>query len=241
MTVTAAALRELHRMHRQITDLRGRLERGPRQLRAAQADQEQIEESSGECKEMLTRTRILADDKQLQLREREDRVQDLQAKLNSCGSNREYQVLVERIAADEQANSVLSDEILEALEKIDEQTARLEELVKDRDKRAEDFVNLRARVEKERLNLESELERINRDLAQAEDKLPADFKADYQRIARARGEDTLAQVDGQTCSGCYQVLTTNTINALMLSRPVFCNSCGALLYFAEDRAPDSGL
>jgi hypothetical protein len=78
---------------------------------------------------------------------------------------------------------------------------------------------------------------VTEELTQAERCLPADFKIDYDRISRARGEDALAQVEGETCGGCYQMLTAQTINDLLLSRPVFCKSCGALLYLPEDREP----
>ena len=47
----------------------------------------------------------------------------LKAKLNAAASNREYQALKDQIAADQMAGSVLADEILEALEKIDELAA----------------------------------------------------------------------------------------------------------------------
>src|SRR5438045_699449 len=36
MSFTAAALRELHRIHRQLADLRERLDRGPKQIKARQ-------------------------------------------------------------------------------------------------------------------------------------------------------------------------------------------------------------
>ena len=37
MTFSAASLRELHRIHRQLSDLRERLDRGPKQIKARQA------------------------------------------------------------------------------------------------------------------------------------------------------------------------------------------------------------
>ena len=43
MSVTASALRELHRIHRQITDLRSQLERGPKQVQAGEALLQRLE------------------------------------------------------------------------------------------------------------------------------------------------------------------------------------------------------
>ena len=50
---------------------------------------------------------------------------------------------------------------------------------------------------------------------------------------------TLAQVEGEVCGHCYQKLTAQTMNELYLSRPMFCKSCGCLLYLPEDRSPRS--
>jgi predicted nucleic acid-binding Zn-ribbon protein len=47
----------------------------------------------------------------------------------------------------------------------------------------------------------------------------------------------MAQVEGESCGGCYQNLTTNMINDLLMSRVVFCKVCGRLLYLPEDRSP----
>ncbi len=239
MSVSANALRELHRIHRQITDLRGRLERGPRQLKAARGHLEHVQAQHQAQKDSLKQTRMSADDKQLQLRQREDRIKDLQGKLNACNSNREYQTLKEQIAADEQANSVLSDEILEALEKIDLQQEAV--LVSEQEcvQQAAKVQDLDATVKQQQAELKSELQRVTAELHQVESTLPAEIKTDYERIARVRGEDVLAQVDGETCSGCYQVLTPQTLNVLMMGRPVFCSSCGALLYMPEDTTPGS--
>ena len=113
MAITADALRRLHRIHRQLGDLKDRLSRGPKLIKASEGNLAKVEGEYDEKKETLTRAKVACDEKQLQLKQREDRIKDLQAKLNTASSNREYQALKEQIAADEQANSVLSDEILE--------------------------------------------------------------------------------------------------------------------------------
>ncbi len=239
MSVTASALREVHRIHRQITDLRGRLQHGPRLVRASAAHLQTVDTKFAADKETLQQTRMSADEKQLQLRQREDRIKDLQRKLNTCASNREYQTLTEQIAADNQANSVLSDEILEALERIDEQQALVSKEDEEREKVIADLEALRTRIDAEQTQLSAELERVTQLLHEAESSLPSEIKADYLRIARTRGEDTLAQVDGETCSGCFQMLSPQTMNILMLGRALFCSHCGALLYLPEDTTLDS--
>jgi predicted nucleic acid-binding Zn-ribbon protein len=71
-------------------------------------------------------------------------------------------------------------------------------------------------------------------LANAETALPDTFKQEYQRITRVRGEQAMAQVDGEVCGGCYQMLTPQMMNELYMMKPLFCKSCGCLLYLSED-------
>ena len=116
MTFTAASLRELHRIHRQLSDLRERLERGPKQIKARQANAAAAEEKLAKTHADSKAARVAVDQKQLLLRSGEAKIFDLKNKLNACHTNREYQALRDQILADEMANSVLSDEILEAME-----------------------------------------------------------------------------------------------------------------------------
>ncbi len=234
MAVTASVLRELHRIHKQLADLNGRLGQGPRLLRTAQTLVDRCTADCESASEELTRAKVASDAKLLQLKEREARIESLNGKLNAAASNREFQTLKEQIAADEQANSVLSDEILEALEHIDElteagrrDTDALKVAQAELDKTSES-------VKQTQAGLTSERDRVQAELDKAESGLPADFRADYDRIAEARGEDALAESDGSNCGACFTRLTPNSLAELHMQLPVFCNSCGALLYLGED-------
>jgi predicted nucleic acid-binding Zn-ribbon protein len=234
MTISGNALRQLHRIHRQLTDLRERLARGPKQVAAGEANAKRAETAVEEAKSAYRHARVQSDDKQLQLKSREGRLKDLQIKLNEAKNNKEYQALKEQIAADTQANSVLSDEILESLEQLDELTATIAKAEQDFAKAKEEAAKTRARVNDQQQNLETELARVLTELTEAEKNLPIDIKTEYQRITKARGEDAMAQVEGECCGGCFQMITANMEADLRLEKAVFCKSCGCLLYLAED-------
>jgi predicted nucleic acid-binding Zn-ribbon protein len=234
-SVSAEGLRELHRIHKQLTDLRGRVERGPKQIQAGEAGVRLQEQDMKQAKENYTKARVNADEKQLQLRQREARIADLKGKLNACSTNREYQALKEQIAADEQANRVLEDEILEALEQLDVLQRNVGDSELSLKKIKAELEKCRQRVAGEQSGLEAELARVTQSLRDAEARLPADFRAEYERIARVKGENALAQVEGDVCGGCYQILTAQMINELRMERPLWCKSCGCLLYLPERR------
>ncbi len=234
-TITAEVLRELHRVHRQLADLNDRVRRGPRQVLAGQNAVARCDEELATLKDEWKTMRVQSDDQQLQLKQREAKIADLNRKLNECKTNTEFKMLKDQIAAEHKANEVLEDEILDKLERLD--------TLKDAIKRAEaqvakahqELQKTQQRVDQEQATLQSEIERVNGALQQAEAGLPADFKAEYQRLVRGHGPDGLAPVDGETCGSCHTVLTPQTMNELYMSKIVFCKSCGCVLYLAEDR------
>ena len=120
MSITAAALRELHRIHQQLADLRDRSSAGRSRFGPAKPTSPSSKPSWPKPASRPSKRKWRVDRKQLDLKSGEQKVVDLRVKLNACNSNREYQALLEQIAAAEMAGSVLSDEILEGLEKIDQ-------------------------------------------------------------------------------------------------------------------------
>lgn len=240
MSVTAEALRQLHRIHHQLTDLRDRLARGPKQVAAAQQSVRTLQSEAEQLREAARKLRVQADQKQLQLAERENRIEELKRKLNTAASNREYQALREQIAADKQANSVLADEILDALGRLDEMDEKIRVAEARLAKVREDAAALEQRVSDESQSLRQQLERVQEELKRAEDALPAEFRADYRRMTKARGEHALAAVENGSCGECYQVLSTQTMNELFLSKLVFCKSCGCVLYMPEKTTVGEG-
>jgi predicted nucleic acid-binding Zn-ribbon protein len=233
MPTLTETLRTLHRIHRQHSDLRDRLARGPRQIQVAETSVKKCETDLAAAKDAYKQAKMASDEKQLQLKHREAKLVDVQAKLNMAQSNKEYQLLKDQMAADKQANSVLADEILEALERLDQLQAAVKTADANLIKTKDDASKVRLRICEQQQGLESELARVSAELKAAEDQLEGDFKENYQRLARSMGEDSLAPVENDCCGGCSQTLTVQVISLLRLDKPVFCKSCGRLLYIPE--------
>jgi predicted nucleic acid-binding Zn-ribbon protein len=235
MAVTAAAVRELHRIHRQLADLQERFERGAKQTKARETNLTRLAEELAKRQADSKAAKIRADQKQLQLKSSEDKIVNLQTKLNACATNREYQALKDQIAADKMACSVLSDEILEALEKIDEHQRLVAEAQKQiADAKLELTKQQQAAAAAAEL-IEGDLTRLRKELTIAEEALPSDLRQDYDRVIAAKGEDAMAPAEGDYCGGCHRQLTPNILSDLHMNRAVFCKNCGRLIYRTEDR------
>jgi len=239
MTVTAAALRELHRIHRQLADLTERKERGPKQIRAREANLTRLGEELTRLQGEHKAARMRSDQKQLLLKSGEDKIEGLKAKLNAAASNREYQALKDQIAADQMAGSVLADEILEAMEKIDELAGVLAEQQQKIAAAKEELGKAEQAVRDQAGILDTDLKRLQAELRQAESALPGDFREQYQRVVNSKQDDAMAEVQGEFCGGCHQQLTPNNMAELSMALAIFCRNCGRLIYLPEDRTPKS--
>ena len=240
MSLTASSLRDLHRIHQQQADLNDRLAAGPIRVNAAEAAVQQLQTTFDGVKDNYTQARVHTDGQQLQLQEREQRISDTRGKLNTCSTNKEFQTLKDLIETDVEENDLLADKILEMLEDLDEHESNVNASQEDLNKASHELEKIRTVVEAAQTGLESDLQRIQTELEKAEASLPGDLRTDYRRIAAAMGEDALASVDDDVCGGCYQTLTPQTINELLMSKPVFCKSCGRLLYMAGDSDSPTG-
>ena len=232
-TVSAEALRELHRLHGQLSDLRGRLDRGPKTVAAHRASVAKLEADLQAARDQVQQTRKAADSKQLDVKSQEQRIQGWETQLNAAKSNKEYQTLQEQIAAGRMAASVLEDETLEWLGRIDEHTAEVGEAERHLEAGRAELAKVEARIAETAQTLRAEVQRLEADLAQAERSLPGDFKSDYRRVVEARGPDGLAPCEDGVCQGCGQKITLQMQTDLIGSKPVFCKSCGVLLYLPE--------
>ena len=233
-TVDARLLRTIHRVLRQQTDLNGRIARGPAKVKVAKNAESAFQTSLQEASVLLKDARMSADRKQLQLQDREARIEGLETKRNACESNREYQVFNDQIQADEQANSVQSDEIFEILEKIDDLESTVKTAESNLEKGKTETEKVIKTVQLQLDNLQNDLNIVHSELADAESRLPMDIRQEYQRLVAALGEEALASVEDNSCGHCYTNVTTQLISELMMKRVTFCKSCGSLLYLSEN-------
>jgi len=235
MSAVIEILRRLHRILNQQADIRSQLERGPRMVKISQTHYKTAIADEHTHRELIKKTRMDADRNQLQLREREAKIFNVEGKMNMCKTDREYQALKDQIAADTQANAVLSDEILELLEQVDvlvAQTPGFELRCRQNKAEAE---KLATTTESRQVSLEADLARITEDLVATEARLEGDLAGQYRRLVILRKEDALAVLEGKSCSSCNTSLSPRTLDRLHMNEPILCTSCGCLLYPPEPR------
>lgn len=220
----------LHDLHQKLQAVQDELEKGPRLIKAKESVLAKKQAELEQAKAKHTDQRKLADQKNLQLKTNENKLADLNVKLNMASTNREFDILKGQIAADKMANSVLEDEILDCMEQVDALKAKITEAEKVVAEAKDDVRKMSEQVAAAEAGLKERAEKLRLAVAEAETVIPADHMAMYRRLVGAHGADALAAVENNVCTSCNVSLSPQQGVELRSGKFVFCISCGRLIY-----------
>jgi len=228
-----ALLETLHRIHRQLADLHSRRDRAPRRITAAEGRIRRQEQHLEEKRDKEKGMRQATDKKHLDLKTGENKIMELDQKLNETRDNVIFQSLKDQIATQRVTNSILDDEILEAWEDIEAFHEQVEQAEKDVEGAKQDADKVRQEVAEELPIIDGDIDRLDTELKECESQLPHDIRDVYLRVVREKKDDALAEVHGEVCSGCHHKILINIVANLRLGILAACPTCGRLLYFVE--------
>lgn len=233
MSPTCAGMKQLHDLRLKLREISDQLERGPRQIAARKLIIEKKKEELEVQRAKLKQMKVAAEQKNGQLKASEGRLYDLNGKLNIAANNREYEALRSQIAADTMAKSVLEDEILECLEKVDAAQIDLKKVELEFANIEADLQKLITEVQAKEAGLKESAAALQSQVSEAEQILPPEVTTQYRRLVQAYGANALAPVVNKSCSECYVSVTAQVYLELRSGKVRFC-TCGRLMYVAED-------
>ncbi len=230
MSTTQSGLKQLHDLHIELREVEGELELGPRQIAARKQAIEKKQADLEARRQKLKQVKMAADQKNLQLKTNEAKIAELRTKQNTVTSNKEYDIYRGQIDADTMANSVLEDEIIEALEAVDRTQIELKQFEQEVAAVETDLKKLAQQIEQKIPGLKERSGSLKAQVAEAEKFLPDEVADKYRRLVQVHGADALASVENKSCSNCFLSLTQQMIVELKSGKLLFCKSCGRLLY-----------
>ncbi|MDO4586415.1 MAG: hypothetical protein Q4C95_03870 [Planctomycetia bacterium] len=228
-------MERLHRIHRQLNELKFRLDKGSKVISFQKATRKKLSEKLNELKEDHCEFLLDVKEKEMLLKSGEDNVKRRRSQLEAAKNNKEYQSLKEQIETDEATNNRLTDDVLEAMGIVEESATKIkqaEEEIAEIDRKIEslqnDFNNNQPKIESDIVTLTSKL-------AASENELPRDFRGIYARLKNnLGGEEALAPItDGFYCGHCNRQVPTPFIADICNGKPIICQACGRLLYTPE--------
>ncbi len=174
------------------------------------------------------------DRKELDLKTDEGEISKYNVQLNSIKTNKEYTALCSEIGSKKADMSILEDDILSTmsrLESVNEEYNKLQEDLRCED---ESLKDLTKSVDADVKETNIEIEKTQNDQKKYIDALDEYSLNHYNRLSNIKGGKAIVAVVDNMCGGCSMKITAQTLNVLMGGKElVFCQSCSRILYLEE--------
>lgn len=210
----------------------------PEELEKARVVCEDFEGRLAESKEQLKRLQLEQKEKEIELQDKEGQIAKLQLQLNQVKKNEEYTALQNEIKSTRADNSIIEEEILGIMDKVDKGKEDIEEKKKELEEQKQE-------VEKKKREVETELKRIEAELSQlAEKKNQVASNIDkntlhvYENImANKQAALAVVPIKDTACQGCFMNVRPQLINEARLNEKlVICENCSRIMYIDEATA-----
>jgi uncharacterized protein len=230
MAATADLIRELHRLHRHIRDLKTEIDNAPKMLKTQQGKLTRAETSLHDVQDAIKHLKVKAHEQEVTLKATHQLIAKHEKQRNEAGDKKQYDALQTEITQERKNCATLEDEILTLMGQIEEKTTGIPALDKAVQQAKSDVANFEKNSQERVARLTIDLQDAQAKLAEAEKNIPADLRTNYDRLVQAHGADALAAVKDKTCTSCYKTITLQQQRDLEGGSLVVCKSCGRALY-----------
>jgi len=182
-------------------------------------------------KKNFIRLNSLRKEKESLLDLKERKINKHSNELNIVKSNDAYKALLLEIEKTKEYKSVLEDEILDLMDKIDKEYNAIK-LGKD------EFKKFEQKTKKEIDELESSVKKLEEEVSKIEEerekqklKVSKPILVKYERLREGHSGQGICLIDGESCGGCGILLRPQLINqAQKYHELVFCDNCSRILF-----------
>ncbi|MCL2389662.1 MAG: C4-type zinc ribbon domain-containing protein [Elusimicrobia bacterium] len=214
-----------------IERLKTRLIEIPSEITVKKESLAQITAETEEKKKEFVNLNGLKKEKEAVLDAKEKLVAKHSVDLNSVKSNDAYKAMLLEIEKAKADSSVIEDEILHLMERIDVEA----ENIKTYDASLKDAVqNINSQIsalEAESKTIESDINALETVRVEASKKVDSNLLGQYERIREGRNGQGMSAIDGESCGACGMVLRPQLINqTLKFTEIVTCDNCSRILY-----------
>lgn len=245
MNDAIAGLIRLQELDKELETLRqGVSKTGPRRAEIA-ARRAKTLTAQEQSKKSLVDAQLNRKNLELEIDAKDQAVRKHSGELNSVKSNDAYKALVSEIEAAKKEKTLLEDQVLVLMEKIEtlQKEAKASEADAQKTRGELDGLDRALDAEEAELKAQADTKKTERDAFFAG--LPGDARSRYEAIQRGRpGFVAVVPINAMVCGGCRTGLTPNLVNQVMKGKEIMtCESCSRILYIvpkpAEPASPNS--
>ncbi|MFQ5787424.1 MAG: zinc ribbon domain-containing protein [Thermodesulfobacteriota bacterium] len=228
-----AALGTLQQVDLELKIIEEKLEKYPKEIYRYQEELENSKKSIADAKEELEQMKINKNEMEQQLEQNTDTIKKGEKRLFEIKTYKEYEALQKEISESKLANSSLEEQILQAMEVIENLENHINEKeheLSEKEKESEQAINdYETKI--------SELKQTQESKTREKEKVLSLIKPEilpiYEKI-KARNGIAIAPARNEICTGCNMNIPPQLFNeVLTLTRMIQCPNCGRILYCEE--------
>lgn len=190
-----------------------------------------------EAEEALMSIQLKHKEEEVEFGAKEEEIKKLDSQLYQIKTNKEYTAMVTEIERHKADNSILEEEILGLMDKIDSAKKKVgEEKIKfaDESKNIDDQIK---EIENKIKEIESKISDLKAKRAEFAPLIDAKLLGVYERILNGRDGYALVEVINDACGGCHMQLPPQVIHQVkMKDKIIQCESCQRILYIKDEQS-----
>ena len=189
-----------------------------------------------EQKEMIKKLKVDSKSKETELGSLREQLKKYEAQLYQVKTNKEYDAIANETENVKKIINELENNIIEAVEKVENLTISNDEIQSDIEKLTTDFDENNVALQ-ERISASSEEENLlrhEREIVQK--KLTNQQIKSYQLIRSAKKGMAVASCNGGVCSGCFSFIPPQKVVEIRSMKRIYhCESCGRILVWDSNQ------
>jgi hypothetical protein len=207
----------------------------PAELTKLKAEFEEKKKALEAIDKEVKESQLRRKNKELDLATKEEAARKAQAQLYQLKTNKEYQAKLSEIASLKADVSLLEEDVLRALDAIEEAEKKLTAVKAELAAQEKKF-------KEEENKIANRVRDIEAQITTLEDKRNIFVKdveptilSRYEKLLSTRSGLAIVPVDNESCGACHMRVTAQSINEIkMYKNLIFCESCVRILYVSED-------
>ncbi|MCM8803648.1 MAG: C4-type zinc ribbon domain-containing protein [Candidatus Omnitrophica bacterium] len=222
----------LQKIDEEIFEKEGEINSFPEKEKRFNREIEDIEKKIKEAKDDLKKIQLDRKEKELEIRSYEEEKNNLDKKLGTVKTNKEYEALLIEIANIKKKISDIEEEVLILMEK-EEEIIKKEKILEEELKKIKEHIFKKIEEEKKKIeNLKKELEIKKKEREELVKEI--DFKAYnlYEKIRKNKKDNiAIVKIENGICSGCFMSLPTYIVERVKKKKEIVqCENCSRILY-----------
>lgn len=218
----------------EIDRLYNESEKVPKDIGAIKKQMADEKAALEDSKKELTHVQGERKEKEAALSAKEELVRKHSAELNGLKSNEAYRAMIGEIDKAKQDRSLLEDEILQLMDKVDQ----AQRTWRERETAAKSVEGERQKaisdLEAKQKSLEEQIVQKQKERDELATGYPKPIMQRYQTLRQGKRISVVVPIKAEQCSGCHMKLSPNLINEVKRGQMVmFCEHCSRIVYLEE--------